>query len=199
MSIGLWTADHVAVSKEFLDGPDVAAIFEQVGREGVAKRAGRGPLGDARPADRVLDDALEDGLVEVMPVPLPGDAVTVHACRWEHPLPDPLAPRVRILARAVAALDPAGAGLEVALVLFADLLEVAGQVCLDHEHVPVEEQERAQRLILCGGGHVTFDLRRAGFMDGRDRAAPAAAGRHHVQDGRAHGIAPVSVRGTQHR
>src|SRR5262249_48922539 len=51
---------HVAVPEEFLDGPDVAAVLEQVGGEGVAQSVRAGPLGDPCAPDSLLHGALQD-------------------------------------------------------------------------------------------------------------------------------------------
>ena len=51
---------HVPVAQQLLDGADVVAVLEQVGREGVPQGVRAGPLGDAGPPDRLLDGPLED-------------------------------------------------------------------------------------------------------------------------------------------
>ena len=57
---------HVTVTQEFLDGPDVAAVLEQVRCERVTQRVGAGPLGDPGAPHRLLHCALQDRLVQVM-------------------------------------------------------------------------------------------------------------------------------------
>jgi hypothetical protein len=44
-----------------------------------------------------LHRALQDRIVQVVPTPLAGQAVMVDASGGEDPLPDPLAPSVRVL------------------------------------------------------------------------------------------------------
>ena len=51
---------HVPVAQQFLDGLDIVAVREQVGREGVPQGVPAGPLGDAGPPDRLLDGPLEN-------------------------------------------------------------------------------------------------------------------------------------------
>jgi hypothetical protein len=70
-------ACDVAMAKQLLHGTDVAAVFEQVRGERVAERVGSGSLGDPGAARRIFHDALEHGLVEVMPPPLTCLAVVV--------------------------------------------------------------------------------------------------------------------------
>ncbi len=107
-----------AVAEELLHGTDVVVGLEEVGGEGVAERVAGRALGDARPARRLLHRPLEHGLVQVVPAPLAGDAVEVDAGGGEHPLPRPLASRVRVLAgERPGKLNPARAMLEVALML----------------------------------------------------------------------------------
>ena len=54
----------VAVAEELLDGADVVAGFEEVGREAVAEGVAGRRFGEARRADRLVEGALEDGFVE---------------------------------------------------------------------------------------------------------------------------------------
>jgi hypothetical protein len=50
---------HVLVPQEFLDGPDVVAVLEQVGREGVAQGVRAHTLGKLRIAGGGLHRALQ--------------------------------------------------------------------------------------------------------------------------------------------
>jgi hypothetical protein len=68
---------QVVVTEQLLNGADVAAIFQQMGGEGVAERVGGGPLGETRPADSLEHGALHHGLVEVMAAALAPGAVDV--------------------------------------------------------------------------------------------------------------------------
>ena len=54
-----------------------------MGREGVAQGVGRGPLRDPGPADGTLHQALEHGLVQVVPAPLAGVPVHVETGRGD--------------------------------------------------------------------------------------------------------------------
>src|SRR5690606_11346643 len=97
----------VLVAEQGLDRADVAAVFEQVGREGVAEAVTGGALRDAGGEDRAADGALQDGLVEVMAAELAGDAIAVEAGRGEDPLPGPIAAGGGELSRqGVGELDP---------------------------------------------------------------------------------------------
>ncbi len=57
---------HVAVAEEFLDGSDVLAGLEQVGREGVPERVARRGYGDPGSAHGLLHRPLEDRFVQVV-------------------------------------------------------------------------------------------------------------------------------------
>ena len=98
MSVDHRCAD-VPVTEELLDGADVVVVLEEVGGEGVAKRVTGRALRDGRPAHGFLYRPLQRGLVQVVPAPLARGAVHVETGRWEHPLPGPLPPGVRVLAR----------------------------------------------------------------------------------------------------
>src|SRR5450756_2850886 len=56
----------VLVTKQFLDGADVVARLEQVGREGVAQGVAARVLDDAGAPHRFLHGPLNDALVNVM-------------------------------------------------------------------------------------------------------------------------------------
>jgi hypothetical protein len=47
--------------EEFLDGPDVVVVLQQMGGEGMAKGVTRGGLEDARRTDGVLHSSLKNG------------------------------------------------------------------------------------------------------------------------------------------
>lgn len=74
---------HVTVAEKFLDGADVAAVLEQVGRERVAEGVAGGALGDARGEHSAANGALQDGLVQMMSPALAGAPVQIGALRRE--------------------------------------------------------------------------------------------------------------------
>jgi hypothetical protein len=80
---------HVTVSEQFLDRANVVTVFEEMRCEGVPEGETRGSLGQARLEDGFLDRPLEHGFMEVMPPPLPGDAIGVETGHREGPLPAP--------------------------------------------------------------------------------------------------------------
>lgn len=91
----------------------------------MAERVAAHPLGDPGAKGRRLHRALQDGLVQVMPAALAGQTVDVDARGRERPLPGPLAARVGVLrAEGPRQLDPAGARLEIDLMLVPDHNEV---------------------------------------------------------------------------
>src|SRR6185436_10732905 len=80
----------------------------------------------------LADGSLDDRLVQMVTAALAGVAVHVEARRGEHPLPGPLATRIRILpGERPWQLDPAGAVAEVALMERAHSLEMLREVALD--------------------------------------------------------------------
>src|SRR5213594_819331 len=80
---------HVAVTEQLLDGSDVVAALQKVGRERMAQGVAARGLGDAGLADGDFDEPLQDGLVQVMAPPLPrlevarapGSSTCPHPCR----------------------------------------------------------------------------------------------------------------------
>src|SRR2546425_7268723 len=119
---------HVPVPEQLLDSPDVVVLLEKMCREGVAQRVGCAALGDAGLSDRRLHHSLQHGLVQVVPPALARLPMEVDARRGKDPLPRPLPARVRILPyERRRQLDPAGAVLQVILMLLADALEMPRQ------------------------------------------------------------------------
>jgi hypothetical protein len=57
------------MAKELLNSPDVVAVFQQMGRKGVAQRMRRGSLRDAGSPNGILHGALQNGLVEMVALP----------------------------------------------------------------------------------------------------------------------------------
>jgi hypothetical protein len=79
----------VIVTQQLLDGADVAAIFEEMRRKGVAEGVTGGSLGETRPTNGFGDSALHHRLVEVMPAALGRHAVDVDPGGREDPVPCP--------------------------------------------------------------------------------------------------------------
>jgi hypothetical protein len=67
----------IAVAEELLDGADIGATGEKMGREGVAKGMAGGVLGDTCSADRGVHCALNDGGMEVVAQDLAGPRVRI--------------------------------------------------------------------------------------------------------------------------
>src|SRR5438876_2013699 len=87
----------------------------------------------------MLNGALQDGFVQVMPAPLAGAPVDIHAGRREDPLPHPLAPSIWVFSsERRRQLDPAGSIFDVTTVLFLYKLQMTGELRLDrggqHRH-----------------------------------------------------------------
>jgi hypothetical protein len=57
---------HVAVAEQFLDGPDVVAILQQVSREAVTKGMAACTFGEPACLNGGADRALDDRLVEMI-------------------------------------------------------------------------------------------------------------------------------------
>ena len=89
---------HVAMTKKFLDGSDVAIVLEEVGGKRVPQGVTSRRLGDAGVSHGVFDRPLQDGFVKVMTAALASLAVDVEPGGGKHPLPGPLAAGIRILA-----------------------------------------------------------------------------------------------------
>ena len=87
----------ITVAEELLDSPDVVVVLEQVGGEEVPEGVARGELGNAGGADCILHCALENGLVEMVAAPLPGDAIHIESGGRKDPLPRPFASGMRVL------------------------------------------------------------------------------------------------------
>ncbi|SRR6266536_275683 len=108
------------------------AIVQQVGGKGVPKGVAAHALGDARAESGGPDRALQDRFVEVMAAAVAGQSVDVDARGRKDPLPGPFAPCVGVLPReGPRQLDPARSGLEVALMLVADPVEMPEEINLD--------------------------------------------------------------------
>jgi hypothetical protein len=66
---------EVAVAEELLDGADVGAVLQEVGREGVPEGVAGDAFRDAGGGGRAADGALDARLVEVVAEPLAGGVV----------------------------------------------------------------------------------------------------------------------------
>ena len=89
-------------------------------------------FGNIRPADRVSDRALQDGLVEVMPAAPAGLSVYVDTGCREAPLPSPFPPGFRVLpSHAVWHFNPSCAVFEIPPMLQVGELKVLSQVGSD--------------------------------------------------------------------
>lgn len=123
-----WTAvqdvsvDHrrgdTLVAEQFLNRADVAAVFEQVGGEGMPEGVTSRALRNAGGQDRSAYSLLGDPLVQVVSALLSRFAFNVGTRGWKDPLAGPLAPGGDQLPRKrVGKLDPARAIREAPLVL----------------------------------------------------------------------------------
>src|SRR5262245_42803134 len=87
------------MAEERLHGANVVSVLEEMG----GKRVPKGVTGDAlRDADSLrggADGVLQDGFVQVMAAPLAGFRVAVRPRCGEDPLPAPITPGTRRLAR----------------------------------------------------------------------------------------------------
>jgi hypothetical protein len=116
------------VTQQLLDGANVVPGLKQVGGEAVAQGMGGGVLADLGGGDGAGDGALENGFVDVMATLLAGHGIDVVAAGGKQPLPGPGSAGAGILAvEGVGQGDTAGAGVEVALVPVADLLQMRAQ------------------------------------------------------------------------
>jgi len=140
------------VSEKFLDGTDVIAIFEEVGRKAVAERMAGDAFADAGALDSLVNGALEDGLVHVVSALDFGLGIDPTAVLGKHPLPGPLAGRGGVLlGQRVGQEHPAPALSEVFLMDAAD----AGQVVLQqrnqgrgkHRHAVFVSLSRADKHL----------------------------------------------------
>ena len=89
----------VLVTEESLDGPDVVAVLQEVGREGMTKRMAGGRLRQLRGRHGCLDGALDDRLVEVVPADRPRAWVAASGGGGKDVLPGALPGGARVLLR----------------------------------------------------------------------------------------------------
>lgn len=88
----------VAMTEQLLDGADVVAGLEQVGREAVAEAVAGGALRKVGSCAGGAECLLEHGFVEVVAPHLLGVRLAILPRGREHPLPRPLARGLGILA-----------------------------------------------------------------------------------------------------
>ena len=82
---------HVAVSQQDLDGSDVRAVLQEVGRERVSEGVGGDAFRDLCLGGGPAHGALDAGLVEVMTAADAASRIGREPRRREDPLPSPLA------------------------------------------------------------------------------------------------------------
>src|SRR5207237_9248648 len=75
----------------------VVACLKKMGRKRMAQRVAAAGLRNACGTHRLLEDALDHGLVQVMSAALSGRQVLVIPRRWKNPLPPPLSAGIGIL------------------------------------------------------------------------------------------------------
>ena len=78
MRVDLRRAD-ILVTMELLHGANILAVFQEVGREGMAQDVGGGPLGQAHPAVGFGHAPLHYALVKVMAATLTRCAIDVES------------------------------------------------------------------------------------------------------------------------
>src|SRR5215510_4511795 len=109
---------HVTVPEQFLNRADVMAVFQQVRGERVTEGVAARRFGDPRATDRVLDRALQNGLVQVVPSALSRHAIDINSRRRKHPLPGPLPACARVFPlEGVGQFHPSGTSFQVEPVL----------------------------------------------------------------------------------
>jgi len=128
-----------------------------MGGEGVAEGVATYALGDARAECGSPDRALQDRFVEVMAAALVGQSAGVDAGCRKDPLPGPFSSGIGVLPREGARqFDPAGAGLQVELMLGAHCFDVPQEIGLDGSR-----QHRQAILVPFAGAY--HDLIPAGI------------------------------------
>lgn len=81
---------HIFVSQEFLNGPDVMTVFQEVGCEGMAEGVAGDAFGKAGLDGGQFHGALDGGFVEVVAAALAGFGVVVEPGGRKEPLPLPV-------------------------------------------------------------------------------------------------------------
>lgn len=118
------------MSHQLLDGADVVAVLQEVGRERVTKGVAGAVFLDSGFMHCALDGALKVGVVEPVAAELARLAVDDRLWIRERPLPGEAEGSIRVLAReGVGQIGAAATAREVALVPCADAAEVGAQWC----------------------------------------------------------------------
>lgn len=116
---------HIPMPEQFLDRPDVIAVFQQMRGERMAEAMAACGFGDAGLEDRLFYRALQNGFVQVVPAPLPRSPVGIMTGRWKDPLPGPRSACIRVFAlQGVGQGNPTQPFPEVFFVLPFDSVEV---------------------------------------------------------------------------
>ena len=89
---------HIGMAEEFLDVPDIIALFQEVGSERVAERMAAPVFRDASAEDSGLDSALEGRFVDVVASFEAGGGVLAATGGGEEELPAELTCGVRVFA-----------------------------------------------------------------------------------------------------
>jgi hypothetical protein len=107
---------NIGVAEQLLNGTDVVAALEQVGRKAVAQAVTGGALGESCLTRGMNDGALYRAFMEVMAAAFSGGKMHICARGGEEPLPEPVALRVGILAsKGIGHHDAACASGKIAL------------------------------------------------------------------------------------
>jgi len=107
---------HILVTEQFLDGPNVIAILQKVGGEGMAKRVRRNVFVDFCAAGGFPDGFLNHCFMQMMTAGQPCALVFGEVRRREKVLPNPIFTRTRILAiKSVRQIDRSKAICQVFL------------------------------------------------------------------------------------
>jgi len=169
----------VLVAQQFLNGPDVIAVLEQMGGERVPERVAGSRFHQARPADGLLDGPLQDNLVEVVPSALAGISLYVDTRCGEDPMPSPFPARAWVLPRqSIGQFHPAGAPLEISAVFGSDDLELPGESgsnCERKQGDAVFVALASPHKDLIGGQVHVLDPEPGAFEQPKDNAATVQA------------------------
>jgi hypothetical protein len=84
------------VAKKLLDRSDIITVLKEVSRERMPETVAGGTLADPRAPNRLRDCSLDDCLVNVMTALVSRLKIDPSALLWEHPLPPPIASRLRV-------------------------------------------------------------------------------------------------------
>ena len=119
--------------EQLLDGSDIMAVLQEMSREGVPEGMGATTLGDTRLPDRILHNAVEHGLVQVVASALARDPITISTRGGRDPLPGPRVASMRILPEQRGRqLDPARAHGQILVVLRPDIFQPPDEGGLGH-------------------------------------------------------------------